>query len=70
MTHAVLPPHVPVDAGIPCSVSGTVPGHDAVLVLLFLSLCALYYYSPFQRTYPLDRLLNDVNRWLNKVFLE
>lgn len=40
------------------------------LVLLFLSLCALYYYSPLQRTYPLDRLLNDVNRWLNKVFLE
>ena len=30
MTHAVLPPHVLVDAGIPCSVSGTIPGHDAV----------------------------------------
>lgn len=40
------------------------------LVLLFLSLCALYYYSPFQRTYPLDQLLNDATRWLDKVFLE
>ena len=40
------------------------------LVLLFLSLCALYYYSPFQRTYPLEKVLNDAARLLDKVFLE
>jgi len=39
------------------------------LVLLFLSVCALYYYSPFQRTYPLEKVLNDAARWLDKVFL-
>ena len=39
-------------------------------MLFLVLLCALYYYSPFQRTYPLEKVLNDAARWLDKVFLE
>lgn len=45
---------------------------DLVLffVLLFLSVCALYYVSPLQQTCPLDKRLNQMIRWIDGVLFK